>query len=766
MRSRANSITRDILKSLKINNTFQTNVNQRFYKQNKIDKIREKLFLSVDRDHVCYTIMEYLDAHNPSEMNFYKFFENQIPLTDSMNPHYYYKGKDYFIKSVNGIKLKHYEELEKLLTKVTDAAGESVLNLINLNRYRGGILQCGERGSGKTFSQNIWLHENSSLLEENGIFWVRLDASKLFNIWAVSKLSNSNITSTKDYLLGQLVYVFSKHHLEKFPHFSKLFVDIAKKLKEDSENIINQSRYQNLGQAKKLGSLDEFFNFTVGQKGWKTITDILEIFEQEIAQHEGTYAAHGTIRKAKSSKQNSGKSFLVEKVFIDSQKFDNDRTRGSKNEWITVGERLRSFILEQEYYILYIIDGLDNINFFDRDSEERMLKIFRELYTFPLKQADNHENELVLLSMRDTTYQAMMKWFRETFYLDRDQYKDVSGFYLIKQYCSGIQPLVFSKRIEYVLREYHGPECFMKKVIKEICENHIIPDESNWNSNIRCFLNNHLTLAKYITFRYYFAGQPDNFNIQKQIKTFENINYLVNGELFLDEDNLKPLTNKGFNFFNLFGYYRFNKNKERKPIYLIYIRIIQIVMFNPQLTHQDLLERTGLFDYELNDVEKCLKRLLITGMIKSHYVPFEETGIINYYVSNMGVYVLKMFLSNIHFLYYCSVDTLLPEKIIKGMKHQINNVGYLTSNKTFYQPNCIISALTFLEYLIQISNTELEILQDNKDPGFDRDLYNLPINKKELFSTIIKMVSSSLRDKEYLDLVLSYIRTKENNSVL
>lgn len=94
------------------------------------------------------------------------------------------------------------------------------------------LINIGEKGSGKTALQNVWLHDNNKKLEDSKIIWVRCDCYKLYNLWrgvcdeenfdGSIKLDPTNLINLNEYLDIQLLYVFSKYCFKSDSFFSKI----------------------------------------------------------------------------------------------------------------------------------------------------------------------------------------------------------------------------------------------------------------------------------------------------------------------------------------------------------------------------------------------------------------------------------------------------------------------------------------------------------------------------------------------------------------
>lgn len=725
-----------------------------FIRPNESPKIKKKLRLYIE-DERRYTssIDEYLDSINLSEMRFYRQFAEAIPLTDSMNPHVIpYKLKEYFADKVDNKLLNHLKKLNNLCEC-------NKKNELNLKACKG-VLQIGEIGSGKTFSQNNWLHDNNVLFEKHKIYWVRLDAAKLIRLWDESDdLKNPNLTTIEEYFIGQLVYVFCKHFIEKYPLRNELFVEIANKLSKSEVNKIPKSKFEFKSQTKISISGFDFFTFYANKNGITTIIDFLYDLERQIAIYEGLNDGEDS-RLPVEKRKHTDKSFLIDRVFLESQKFTADKYLGNKNIWMILGNILKDFILSQGYSLLYIIDGIENVNFLFHEKRNYIEKILVNLYNFPLNQFNSHPNEFIYISLRDTTYESLKRIIDENKFTDFNKYINIDSFVKIYQETSGVLPIALSKRMDYIYKDKACDDCYMKEVINQIKEFHCIPDEKRWNSNIRSFLSNHISLAKLITFRYYFADQPPKFNIRNQINSFENINYFLNGELYINEQSKSPAADKGYHLFNLFGYV---EKRTNHPSYLIYTRILQLIQKKFDITLQKLLVVTKAFGYADSDVLYCIDNLTFNGLIKSSYTPKVQDKI-KFQITNKGEFALDSFFNNIHFLYYASINTLLPNEIIDNIKVSPNNFPKNAIKKRFYPPYCIQTALVFLQYLITWNKYENKIAL-GRDKNIDPLFLTIPVDINNLSQSISEMVEISLNDTDYRTELISFVdkMVNENN---
>jgi len=690
------------------------------------------------------TIEEFLDSINTDEMGFYSTVEQLIPLTDRLNPHLkVYPVEKYFHKGNGDDHIEHLTKLEDLLKK----RGKKEIALIEFSKKRGGIFQIGEKGSGKTISQNYWLYKRHKILEKNKIFWVRLDAGKLIDLWRDSDdlKDKEKIITPKEYLLGQMIYVFCKHFRDFHPDKSELFIEIADKLKNSYNNNIPEgesTKNERLENKSDIANLQEKIKKLKiqGKIIDSTIYEVLSYYEKEIAKTERDFASE-TSRRGVNEKKDRAKSYLIDNVLKPVK--SNGKNKGVLPIWLELAELLRDFISENNYHLLFIIDGIDNINFYFEDKYDYIDKLLTYLFEFPLNKENTRENELLMISIRDTTLERLKKIYSTELYKDSNKYKNINNFFKINQDSKNLYKSILCKRVIYVHRHKDTKEykdCFMSKVLNVIKDHNIVQDEKRWGGNFRCFLFNHLTLAKLITFRYYYFNQPKDFDIKKQMETFENINFLINGSLYIDNINNRPSTNKGDNIINIFG-------QEKNPF--IYTRILQIIQ-KEKPYHNDLFFMLkSKFKYNNEKlIENCIDKMISTVMIKSTYS--EKLAKSKYEITPKGNYILNQFYNDIHFLYFSCLDTPVPNKVLSEIKvaHYNNR-----SEKRAYPPFSIITAINFLRYINYVHNEEMKNISDD-----EQSKYLLPINEKTLKHSIREMVNLCTKDEDFFNLLMSFIK--------
>ena len=359
-----------------------------------------------------------------------------------------------------------------------------------------------------------------------------------------------------------------------------------------------------------------------------------------------------------------------------------------------------------------------------------------------------------LISLRNTTYELLVKFIGDNIHFDRHEYKDIKGFYKIYQDTSGVYKPIFDQRINFMLEKVPPQlaNCFMYKVLQAIKAFHLIQEEKLWGGNIRCFLSNHISLAKFITFKYYFAGCPSDFSIENHINIYENDNFFLNGELFVDEIGNPFTSNNGRNCFNLFGF-----QSNGIPYYFLYTWILQVVGFEERVSSSKIEEFLLILSVSKDLCSTALDRLVSSAMIvPTHY---KESGM-TYSITIKGLYVLKMFYNNINYLYYSCLDAKLPESVVKRLNVAANNFTQSEQFRRFYPSSSIISGILFLRYLNQLNmklirNRRIMSQIKKLNSGYS-SCVRIPIDDEMLRNSINDMVSISFRDRYEYDKLSKY----------
>lgn len=719
-----------------------------------VEIIKRKLSLMDNKQNVC-TVLDYLQRNCINEAMYYSGIFDTATLKDSLNPHRIPNPYiDYYVyEDRNKRKCNHVQKLDSLMEKT-----DGVLNLIRYNQFFHGILHIGEKGSGKTMTQNVWLYNYHEELENNNIFWIRLDAAKLEKIWIRSETLNPELRySVEDYLLGQMLYVFVKHFQPLFKNrYSPLCGRIADKLANSPLNTLPEP-ITNSKKSSSDHSSREMFLTWAKNKSFATLIDCFEYFERITAIYENTYEENGSKRKDDWVKLDSSKSFFIDRILLDDM-----MTSELKNAWYEVARVLRKFILEEKFYLFYIIDGIDSLDFYVLDRKNTIKKMLNSLLRFPLCRsgAENNCYEIRLISLRDTTFANLRKLYNEISYAGDPSVYDINNFYKIEQETNNIFGDILDRRLSFAQNRFIGSQSnkpFISKVLHCICSTNTIPDEKRWHSNYRCFLNNHITLAKLITFKYYFAGAPDNFNIEEQIKIFEEDNFFLNGEAYYNKVHTR--TNLGDHCFNIF-------NNESSVLdfdsHFVDTRILLLIKSGKRVMHESIVKYLSAYNYSEHTIDQKIEKMVSAGMIKPD---FTDNDKIIYEISDKGHFILELFYNRITYLYYSCLDSNIPEQLVELLTIAPNNTDYMKSGERFFPAACLITGAYFLRYLLfanaQENRGKKKILRELGISN-PRCIQELPINKDLLGKSILDMLKVASKKSDCIKKIKDWINTECN----
>ena len=283
--------------------------------------------------------------------------------------------------------------------------------------------------------------------------------------------SEKKYITVEEYFLGQLLYVFCKRFqdlqyidntkststIKYVSGHSNLIKEIVEKLSESEENKINQSDiYKKDLEYYKNPAL--YTSSKAKQKNYDTITDFLFGLEEIISVEEQTYKESGEARLLKSPEREH--SYLIDDVFA-------NKNSPIFKIWIYLGKKIKNFILNNGYYLLFIVDGIDNINFLDTEDKDRYEILLQELLNSVLKKT-GRENELALLTMRNSTYEDLKKLYKKE-YMPQGIYKDIINQPKpISQSCN-LANNILSKRVEYIFKNSKWKKnAYMAKVLNKI----------------------------------------------------------------------------------------------------------------------------------------------------------------------------------------------------------------------------------------------------------------------------------------------------------
>jgi len=728
------------------------------------DEVKDKLKVRTKNGGKTDDISEFLDGFKDSVINFLIESKKTIWGHTNLNPRGINLYDKYFVRDRTG----KIGELCDLL----NFNNEGNLNLFE----RQIVVLLGEKGAGKTITQNVWLHDHNKDLEDKKIFWVRLDVEKLYKrLWKHGKDIN-----TKEYFLGQLLYVFCKRFKEiedtitlgRFAPSDSRFVN-SKLITEIYNLLSNSPDYNDIpfSDEKLTKNQLEFFKGTnsfiyesLKSKNYKKITEYLNDLEIVIAIDEGIYKNDGKTRlaflpeKNEDFKKDKNYSFLIDRVFQDK--------KNQFEKWMHLAEKIRTFMLNKGYRILYMIDGIDNIDFDNKNDEDNYNKLLKQLLDFPLRKSGMIlEKEQVFMAMRHNTFSELKKMYsgyNTTEYRDLEFPKKIN---VDEQ--EVIINEVFKKRINVINERENSNKWYGKTHIVEIldiiAEIGFKPKDLNrkWNFNYRNFIHSNINLAKYILFKYYWKGNDkktllsdkDKEMIKNDIKTFRDINLYLSGEMYACKEKMTGEEAK-MTCFNIFDF----AEGKYLLVYTYILMIIKALDAEYKQCHENIINimcklgfpvKENENDANENSCEFCIARLVNRGMLNKIFLLDKKS--FAYKITKKGEFFLTQFYNSIDYLYYSCLDTKLPNEVFDSIKKYIAQNNFDSGEYTYFPPYSVITGICFLNYLISENKQKLKQIFNNADArkilsdnGIERTDLELPIKKDICYANDIESLRYSV----------------------
>jgi len=630
-------------------------------------------------DGRCDTSSMFLKRYKPEEWKALSDIR-QILSNDGMNPHKSYFPKDFFVR----------EDANE------EAKSELIKRFEFLKDDNWPLIQHGERGIGKTLIQNILLHEYNTEFERNKIFWVRCDVHKLYDLW---NRTNATRTDIETYLGCQMLYVFCKYYeeIEVFDNGiskrvkSAMFNEIFLKLK-DSEFNKNDSRF--------------IRHLIKGQYVYLSLSDTIEIIRKSILIDEG--GGKGSYR-----------SYLLDSVLKNHQNNISSKD-DSMIRWLEASEQLKEFLKINDYYILHIIDGIDNINFSGNPEFLKNYYAIIKNVSVLLYQKPQTGNIRTYFSMREDTFYDIKSYMGSTVDTNYRFFND-DDFYTVPQNKPERIKDILNERIKICFAQWEkeNQNTMTSRILKKF-------DKIDYKGlfycyyremNIRDFLYNQHSMIRLLLLRQIQKGF-ENDKIDSLYEKYFIKNLFLNGKLYLNSTKAVNISsNEGRYFYNIF----YGENNSA----LISCRILQLLLFK-KIKRSFLIKYLNVyFSYEVGSILASVRLLKSFDLIRSDIdliryqenletiehnskLKYQYEELINIEITTKGKQILNVIFSDLEILYTLSLDSPLPEFLIPNY---IDSFYIEPARRTYYIPHCIKSGLTFLNYLRYLNNTELQVLK-------------------------------------------------------
>lgn len=658
------------------------------------------------------SIFDYLsnDTKLHPIIKIYRNFENLIIRNPPMNPH-----KEYF-------PLSYYVWDKTLLGRFN-----SIINSINNGTFQK-FIHLGNKGVGKTITQNCWLHENNEELEKNGIFWIRCDVHKIYKLWEKLIVNPNSLimpVTIEQYIKIQFLYVFAKY-IDK----SNLFKEIYKQILEDDPVFVTRKSKNN------------------------------EIDKEKVKIVKGIKEVIASIQTEKSkTKHYSYAMYLIEQALL-----EKNIKRFAFDRWISLSDAIQRIILDKGYKILKILDGLDNVEFLNSKGLKYYKIIVSDATDFVSSTPES--GVFRFISMRPETFNDIRR--NPSYSTDPEGFD--AHYYTIEHRTPSLGNILEYRLISffnrYNITSKSSTSCTLYvNILKNTYKIHDRFYESLefFNNNIRLFLHSKLSLTLQVLFRY--LQTNTNFSL----KTFNNYhkvffkrNLFLNGRLFLNTES-SGLSNlkQGNSLYNIFyfDYHDIEINKVNCEWRgLCSTRLMQLLRRTNRTTKNRVITTlNNLFGYKKSYINKCFDRLITFGFITSY--SDKKLRLVLYKMTDKGKIALDYIFSDLDILYYLSIDTPMPNQIVekKFIKSHNNNVFQFDPNKnlpipSYYPSSSIISTISFVLFIHFKNIAELDKLSD-EDKKIFKDPFDI-YSKKRIFKRLSYLYNTS--NKEEKEIVNKY----------
>jgi|GEM_PF-2970747 len=632
----------------------------------------------------------------------YKLFEKS--MNDSYNPQNIYVPSKYYVETHS------FDELD------------CISRWLSIDDENKNFYLIGEKGSGKTITQNCWLHKNRDFFDEQKIYWIRCDAYKLYRFWE----KHYSFDSYRDLKLS----VESQEGLNLDKYFDIQFLYVIAKYFLDDKRILISSIREAL--------LLENFNIDYPE-GKKTLdTRDTDCYSLLINLNK-------TIQKEEYRRPHEY-SYAFNHLMVPSNNIAYHR---EQRKWLAISTRLRQFLNDRGYKFLKIVDGVDQVHINNPNNKSLYKLMIEQAYSFAWRRAE--ENEARLLVLRERTLIDIKNGPHQN--LRKDMF----------DYCNPVQigheaqPLhsILDTRLNYVTEPGNNvidKNTLYGKIVISIkdgwgdCNDPISYNNEVFHNNCRSYLHNILTLSAQVYYRFHQLSKNNqnttDINVFQQVAAFRKRNLFLNGRLFLNTYKDWPDINNelGAVLYNIF-YYNVDQVLESNKWHgLVNTRILQSLLIESHIEYESLVfKMTRQFGYQDNIVVASIDNLRAFGLIDTKEllgVKTNECIGITFEISQKGKYFLKEIYTDIDILYYLALDTPIPESFVENdLLHAHNNKFH---RKTYFPYSSITSSITFLLFLAQISNHEIFDLVKNGYNDDWLDAWRLPCFQSDKFCMLIK----------------------------
>jgi pimeloyl-ACP methyl ester carboxylesterase len=698
----------------------------------------------------------------------------------SYSPHRTYEGRQYYTAIAhNEDSLDEHWGADACLLWPTVSAVPRVLFYV------------GQKGCGKTLTQNMWIDRHYVKLEEHNIFHVRCDVHKIYDIYKQKSASDITIDN---YLHMQFLYIFLKYRDGKYNNkpnrgdpgnpgaqsdlmrridnllCSQIDEDFCLQNGETLASFLDaQSRYiyhaeVNLRPDKPKFSYALFLmkqsplSEEISGKLWSvvrpffdgTLTDI-EILLSGLEPHLGLVL---TKREHDDHKHVDSIDWRVRSAIIEKSKRlieDTDTTPNGRayslmatleklcnsgivrekcsvaNAWVEVSKLIQNVILRNNFKIIRMIDGIDNIAV-QRSVDDANFYKSQITHLRNMLDSSHIPGVYYWITLRDDTLVDLGVNVDDSAEYDAtnpsDTENETSPRIFHNMPTKGDLIELGKKRFEHLLATLNNDgssaETLSSKyveIIRSVFALHTEwPDlyHVDFNNNTREMLRHKLFLSLnvYLALKNELQGSVSDDDIHKLIEErlnesiFLRDRYCVNTGRSINK--FKEAKHKAFP--NVF-HFNIDQSYQGTWLGLAGIRILQLLDKN-ELSIIDVKQNLMLL-YPETAIQDKIDTFMAFNLIKTKLNALNSISERNilYSITGKGKAVLRLIKSDINILYFLCLDTPLPrsftsECFIRGFE---KNIG--TTIDTGYINAVVKSVTTFIVYLSRVHEDEKKKVQ-------------------------------------------------------
>jgi hypothetical protein len=635
-----------------------------------------KVTINISRLH---EILRYHDEHQlPLEPLVYPYHDKRLlarlrPLDYKSPGHFLAKEDKDFHRDVNSYEAtsdstpyspsRPSDELHAYFVKTStynDLADHLQRDDSGNWLYRN-VVYIGPKGSGKTSMQNYWLNENHKDMAESNIFYIRCNAQELYDSWGKIKpdFTIDLYPTIFDYFDFQLLSVLSGH--KKHSGISNKLMAIIKSSGRMFRH--KQSRAED-GSEYSLKSIYDYIDGHI------------------------------------CARLESNSEYITSHLFPDKVSKRREYFR-----WKECSKAARHLLDEHGVYLLYILDGVDNLHLNTEPGINLYQQLLPDLTEFILRKGP--PNELRLAVMRNRTWLDIISQDHSTTGCMR-----VAVPEKIQHQIPNVNDIV-KKRTEWISERNKNSadaqDLSRISILVIQAAAAALPSTDIMHDNLRNIIVNSAALAKQVGFRWHQLRRDSSVDLWKQAQKLMKRNLFLNGEFILETNDTFYEKNrvKGLPYVNPFWTdpVKCSQRKSKTSLLFLRIRLLEL-LWNNYLNHTELFHflKEG-FGYDKCCVEQVIKDSRAFGWIDS-IAYNEDTKDVTYELSATGRFLLDDLLGDLDVLYMLAIDTLVPKHLIDNNLFTVHT-NHLT--RSGYAGSAALTVISFLRYL------QMRLTQDQNE---------------------------------------------------